>query len=493
MTKIFITLFLCASTLFAQQKQWVYFSPSTPLTKGIELIKKQPIRKSNWLNAATFDLTSDEKKELLGLPYISKITTVKKLEPLKTNSQNTSYSKQLEQLNTSILAKKGYTGKGISIGIIDAGFKEADSSPYFKNIFSANHIKATKDFVNPESINFYEEKTDADDHGTKVWKRIAGTENDSMFYGLAKDASFYLARTEIGDKEIRLEEDYWIEALEWMESKGVKLINSSLGYANKFDSTADNHLRTEMDGETTAISKAAQYAAEEKGMLIIVSAGNLGSKKWGIISAPADAPDVLTVGATSLAPWTKMGYSSTGPSYNKFLKPDVASYSTSGTSFSAPIITGLAACLWQANPKLSNKQLKKIIEQSSHLYPYGNNYIGYGVPNANRAIEIINKQIPNLSNRPKLMAKDRGKVKFFIKPTEEVSVALFQKSDKYMVIKQSSILLEKKQKSGSDLKNHIKVKRGKDKVTIRLSNKSPYVQFSSLVVNNRLFEIEWRN
>jgi subtilisin family serine protease len=132
---------------------------------------------------------------------------------------------------------------------------------------------------------------------------------------------------------------------------------------------------------------------DKKGILIIVSAGNEGDdRSWRIISTPADAQGVLAIGATNAKLWNRIGYSSIGPESLPYLKPNVSCFSLYGTSLSAPVITGFAACVMQANPKLTNKQVMELIEKSSHLYPYGNNYVGYGVPQASRAIALLKNQ-----------------------------------------------------------------------------------------------------
>jgi subtilisin family serine protease len=122
-------------------------------------------------------------------------------------------------------------------------------------------------------------------------------------------------------------------------------------------------------------------------MLIVVSAGNDGdNRKWRVISTPADAQGVLSVGATPGYARQRISYSGIGPEALPYIKPNVACFSMTGTSFSAPVITGMAACLLQKNPGLSNKQIIDIIEKAGHLYPYGNNYIGYGVPLSYKAL-----------------------------------------------------------------------------------------------------------
>jgi hypothetical protein len=151
----------------------------------------------------------------------------------------------------------------------------------------------------------------------------------------------------------------------------------------------DNYRPTDMNGQSM-IARAVEIACKEKGMLVVVAAGNEGDKKrWKVVSTPGDAPSALTVGAVN-GSLMKEAYSGKGPDYNSYIKPDVAAYSLTGTSLSAPAVAGFAACLLEKRPDLSPAQLKEIILRSSHLFPYGNNYIGYGVPLASRALVLLN-------------------------------------------------------------------------------------------------------
>jgi hypothetical protein len=124
----------------------------------------------------------------------------------------------------------------------------------------------------------------------------------------------------------------------------------------------------------------------------VVSAGNEGSDAdWGIISSPADCQTALTVGATFsevtlLA--TRADYSSFGPKALPYLKPNVSCHSMNGTSFSAPVMTGFAACIMQKYPKLTVPQLLDVIQYSGSLSTTPNNYEGHGIPNAAVALAL---------------------------------------------------------------------------------------------------------
>jgi subtilisin family serine protease len=137
-----------------------------------------------------------------------------------------------------------------------------------------------------------------------------------------------------------------------------------------------------MDGKSIKITRKVSELSEKYDILFVISAGNDGARPWRVVGAPADAEAVLTVGATKYKIWDDMKYSSQGPEWLDYVKPEVSCFSTIGTSFSAPTIAGLAACLLENDPKLSSEDLKSLIIQSCNLYNRPNNYIGYGVPDA---------------------------------------------------------------------------------------------------------------
>jgi hypothetical protein len=260
---------------------------------------------------------------------------------------------------------------------------------------------------------------------------------------MATGATFCLARTDHGVKETRQEEDNWLMAMERMDSLGIRLINTSLGYALGFTNPKENYKPQQMDGKTSIISRATRIATEEKGMLIVVSAGNEGSDpNWRIVSTPADAEGVIAVGATKAKSRDKIGYSSIGPEFLPYLKPNVSCFSPSGTSFSAPVITGFAACLLQKEPTLTNKQLKNIIEQSAHLYPYGNNYVGYGVPDARKALQLLKDSTLHVNNIR--VIKQKGDVCSLVSNDSSVERAVvFRKKNQYFVLEQKVLALTK--------------------------------------------------
>lgn len=363
--------------------------------------------RSKWLNGVSASLSPAQKLLLMDLPFVREIIPInshlesasidreswfrrkkKKKDTLAVREP----SEALELINYSYLEKNGYTGRAVVVGVTDAGFTNLDKQDYFKKAMDEKRVLGTRDFLAPSrEVGIFENLTGKDTHGREVTKCIAGR-SDKEQYGVAFDAKFYFARTENAKEERRQEEDAWVIAMEWFDSLGVRLVNSSLGYGKNFDNPRESYSSSQMNGYTTVIAKAALIATMQKEMIIVNSAGNSGSdKEWnGYLSSPADVPSVLSVAATD-AHTGKMGYSSIGPDYNGFIKPDVAAFSRNGTSFSAPLITGVVACILQKHQAWCNDQIKNALYASSNLYPYKNNYVGYGVPDCSRLVQILNE------------------------------------------------------------------------------------------------------
>ena len=291
---------------------------------------------------------------------------------------------QIARMGGDYFKEAQLTGKGIRIAVFDAGFPGVDTHPAFEHV--RKNIVATYDFTK-KSENVYRGHW----HGTAVLSNIAGKMGD-MPLGLAPDAEFLLAITELARREPFWEEETWRQAVDWAYENGAQIISSSLGYGNH------RYFPENMDGQTSFVAKAAQIAAE-KGILVINAAGNEGSKKsWEALITPSDVETVLCVGGIDPKTEIRSSFSSLGPSADGRLKPNICANSTTvaavpkrkkfrtvnGTSFATPLVTGFAACVWQAHPELKAQDIFKLIQQSGDLYPYYDYAHGYGVPNARR-------------------------------------------------------------------------------------------------------------
>ncbi len=481
------------------EKYWVELDVSkTLVTKQFTIDTLEIESKSIWLNAFTTKLSLEQKNNLLNNDCVLSISPVKTLKYSTQEGKMPSYGDYIVSLNPAYLEKMGLDGTGVLAGVIDAGFVNVDSGDAYKHIISQNRLLGYRDFIlDGARSDFFDQQTSGDSHGANVLAYMGGYNPETkQKIGLATGASYYLARTENGDKEHLVEEDDWIEAIEWMHSKGVRVVNTSLGYS-EFDDTTENHTTKDMNGRTTKISIAAQKAVE-KGMILVCSAGNLGLKPWNIVSAPADAEGVISVGATKKDDFAKEGYSSIGPDFNPYLKPDVSTYSDRGTSYSSPEMAGLVACVLQKYPNLTPKQMKEALSIAGHMNPLPNNYVGYGVPDpeilfAYLAGEVIEQRsVLNLQ-----VARNVAKLR--IAKKLEKGIVVFHKIDKTHVIDQIRISNKKidSEKFKQIAKEGLIKKTYYSKIKKEGANIKIYkqegVKFSTIVVNNELIEIEWVN
>jgi serine protease AprX len=373
---------------------------------------------SKWFNAITTESISTELLErIYDLSFVVKSSNQESQQMITGIKNNTAmvtseldnwetfygYSEsQIKIHNGHFLHQQGYKGEGIQIAVIDAGFLGVDVISGFSHLWNEERIMGTRDFVDRNS-NIYRE----DSHGMRVLSIIAGF-IPYEFIGTAPDASFWLLRSEDVGSEYLIEEDNWVSAAEFADSAGADIINSSLGYS-VFDDFTQDHSYDDMDGNSARVSIAADIAAS-KGILVISSAGNQGNKDWKYITAPADADSVLAIGAVDtlgiIAP-----FSSLGPSFDGEIKPNVCAVGSGtyilrqnssigtggGTSLSAPVITGLAACLWQANPGATNMEIFSVIQESSNKFTNPDTIYGYGIPDFNLADIICKTKYNNIS------------------------------------------------------------------------------------------------
>ncbi len=410
---------------------------------GLKQLGVQTILTSRWLNAVSVRLDQDQLTLVRQLPYVREITPIEGYLVPAGVPEPEFMSTVLGQIKASEFIDTGLTGKAVKIGVTDVGFYGVTTNRSLGHLIREERIVDARDYVTPSRTDlFTQTETHADYHGAEVLQMLAGFDPDrKMQYGLATGAEFYLARTDHGVRETRSEEDNWIAAIERLDSLGVRLVNTSLGYALGFTNPRENYKPSEMNGRTSKISQAAQIAADQKGMLIVVSAGNEGDDpRWRIVSTPADARGVLSIGATKAKSRDKMSYSSIGPDFLPYLKPNVSCFAPNGTSFAAPVITGFAACLIEKYPELSNKQIMRIIEKSAHLYPYGNNYVGYGVPDARKALALAGDSTLSLNNAREVKARGNHYAYQVSEPGAEKAV-VFHKKDAFVVLKQELLVV----------------------------------------------------
>lgn len=301
---------------------------------------------------------------------------------------------QVTQLNADCLHDKGFSGEGVLVAVFDAGFRAMDTIPAFDSLWATNRIVKVWDFVNNDTTVF-----DENSHGMQVASCFAAHQA-GQYVGTGPGVSLLLARTETVFEEVHQEEDNWLAAVEWADSLGADMIQSSLGYST-FDPGEGDYSYSDMNGNTTIITNAADIAAD-KGILVVSSAGNEGNGSWHYITAPCDADSILCVGAVNFQA-DRAGFSSVGPTADGRIKPDVMALGagvtvigtagnvtfSSGTSFSAPLVTGMVACLVEAHPQRTNMEVIQAVLQSSDRFANPDTAYGHGIPDACKADSIL--------------------------------------------------------------------------------------------------------
>lgn len=374
--------------------------------KAIRNKKTKIIVKGKWDNFVTISCNDTTQiNRIAELPFVKSVEKVwtapkpdkKKKEVKRDSLANKPYRlenpyglayTQLYLSRGDRLHKAGFRGEGMTIAIMDAGFHNADRIA----AFDSTQILGVRDFVG-DTKSLYMES----DHGLKVLSCMGANWPHAMI-GTAPKASYWLFRTEDEYSEHLVEQDYWVAAVEFADSVGVDVVNTSLGYNTFDDKSKDYHFK-DLDGEYSLMSRQASRVAD-KGMVLLCSAGNAGQGSWKKITPPGDARNILTVGAITnsgkLAPFSSVGNSADGR-----IKPDVMAIgmftqvigtngqptTANGTSFATPVMCGMVACLWQARPELTAKQIITLVRQSGDRVDYPDNIFGYGVPDLWKAYQ----------------------------------------------------------------------------------------------------------
>jgi len=398
---------------------------SVRLAGGVTILNR-----SKWLNQVCIQTTDTAAlAKINSLPFV--ISTQPLMRPVRAQATgNNKFNEQTYSITTpqspnnisdfynygssypqihihegEYLHDKGFHGEGMAIAILDAGFYHYLSLPAFDSVRNNNQVIETYDYVaNEVSVD------EDHEHGMECFSIIAGN-IPGQLVGSCPRADFFLYRTEDVYSESPVEEQNWAAAAERADSMGVNVISTSLGY-NQFDNPVFNHTYADMDGNTTIIARAADFAAK-KGMIVVVAAGNEGNSAWHFITTPADADSVLAVGAVN-ASGAVANFSSYGPSADGQVKPAVASVGVStaisstsgqiiagnGTSFATPNMAGLITCLWQAFPDFTNMEIIQAVIKSSSIYNAPDDRIGYGIPNFHTAFDDLNQQkvLRNINN-----------------------------------------------------------------------------------------------
>lgn len=309
---------------------------------------------------------------------------------------------QIQMLNGHLLHQQDYTGQGKIIAVLDSGFIGVNTATPFQRLFDNNLILGGYNFPDGNT-SFYTRHN----HGTMVLSTMGGY-LDGQLVGTAPDAQYYLFITEDINSENPVEESYWVEAAEIADSLGVDIINSSLGYG-EYDNPNYSYSYAQRNGQVGFASRGASMAFQ-KGIVCVVSAGNQGATSEPHIGIPADANNILTVGAVNNTE-AYVSFSSIGNTADGRIKPDVCAkglnatisntsgsiVTASGTSFSSPILAGMVATFWSAVPNLTAAQVIQYVKQSADQYTTPDIYKGYGVPDFQLALSLSTQAFSNNS------------------------------------------------------------------------------------------------
>jgi hypothetical protein len=362
---------------------------------------------SKWLNGVTVKLSdSSAISQVSSLAFVESTQYTGKMEgsnsilskTKKLSSEDFIYgpaAAQINQLNGTALHNNGYTGRGIYVGVIDAGFNKADVNAGFDSLRLQERLLGTKDFAEPGSDVYT-----LDSHGANVLSIMAGN-IANQYLGTAPKASYWLIRTEYAPAEYMMEVDFWVAGIEFADSVGIDIVNSSLGYT-VFDDPTMNFTYDDMNGKVSRASIAANIATQ-KGIVVCNSAGNDGNKTWKYIGSPADAESVFAIGASTNSGEPSY-FTSYGPSSDLRVKPEISAIGTAtsyvsttgstvtgnGTSYSSPVLTGLLACYLQycksTSTQLSIETIRQSVIESSSLYLSPTDQLGYGFPDFQTAM-----------------------------------------------------------------------------------------------------------
>lgn len=324
--------------------------------------------------------------------------------PLRTTGTAAYYGhpfNQHELVRGDYLHDIGWKGKGKLIAVLDEGFSDVNSAPAFDSVYNSGRIV--------DHYNFVDAKADVytnGQHGTTSLSTMAGN-LPGTYVGTAPEADYALYITEVAGSEQMLELDNVVAASERADSAGADVITISLGY-DRFNLPTNYSLTyADIDGKTTIAARGANMATT-KGILFVASAGNEGGGTWNYILTPGDADSAITIGSVGLnkSPASNSGY---GPNSAGHIKPNVCMVGqpasvmrngpnpdfSSGTSWATPQLAGWAACLMQASGNFTPYQIRTAIEKSAHFYQNPGVQLGYGVPNFQYALQLLNvKELP---------------------------------------------------------------------------------------------------
>jgi len=379
-----------------------------------------------WLNAMSVEASADQIASIERLAFVARIDLVRGYRrrvddegagraqaaaaaagrsPARTPAARSAAfdyglsAGQLTQIGVPAAHEMGLHGEGVMVAVFDTGFDTLSHEA-----FAAMSIVDRHDFVNGDDDVANGRDRGEGSHGTETLSVLGGWAPGHLI-GPAFNATYILAKTEDTSSETPVEEDNWAAAAEWAEARGADVISSSLGYLT-FDPGFPSYTPEDMDGQTAISTRAAERAAE-RGVVVVISAGNAGpSTLHNTLGAPADGRLVLAVGAVNSS-GARASFSSVGPSADGRIKPDVAAQgvavtaaapgtasaytSVNGTSFSCPLTAGVAALVLQARPTATVSEIEDVLRATASQAAQPDNLLGWGIVDATRAIQALSR------------------------------------------------------------------------------------------------------
>jgi len=385
------------------------FPLSTIYLKGVAKTGAVLKVQSRWLNGVSILATKNQITKIKKLLYVTKVTDFhehkapRPLEPQEKRPAQSPEEKAVyyersklaaRQIGLDKLHEAGYTGRGIRIAVIDAGFDLSHTA--FRNPQKSIYVVAEWDFVENDDSIIPRPGTHPTyfSHGTSVLGTIASYSPNELM-GTAYDAEFILCNPEDGDTEYYLEERWFVAALEFAESHGADVLTSSLVLY-------DGYTVEQADGKTSIMTLGMDIVSGN-GVICLTGSGNYGHDEDPDIShlmTPGDTQNIITVGAIT-PDGSIAGFSSDGPTADGRLKPEVLALGSraatvsigvkngyaygGGVSIATPIMAGAVACLLQTHPHWTVEELLQALFSSGDYYrqhgkPDPLFVHGYGIP-----------------------------------------------------------------------------------------------------------------
>lgn len=323
-----------------------------------------------------------------------------------------------------------YTGKGITIAMIDSDFY-----PHPDLVKPVNRIRAYVEVTQEAAVEkvFSEDELPtwegADDGRSEQWHGMMtatatagnGYLSHGLYRGLASDAQVILIKTYDGG----ISNQAIIRALNWVtenaEQHSIRVVNMSIG--------SDYRELSPKNPIDKAIAKL-----NDKGITIVAAAGNDGQRR---LVPPASSPFAMTVGGIDDEndfddETIQLWHSNYGQSTAGGIKPELVAPSiwivapvlphtdiseeaqtlfdnrgnddtedrihqlklvtpyyqhVDGTSFAAPLVTSTIACMLEANPNLQPALIRDLLIQTAqHISDVSQARQGHGVLQAGLAV-----------------------------------------------------------------------------------------------------------